>query len=107
MEDDYYDPIYKGSTAPSTVFGVPLLPFILATVVFGQASVVAFYLVGFSLVVALLTLYGFIFAWARRISRNDEHRLNQYILKMRIRGLQGASRQFWGAVSFSPLPPRK
>lgn len=107
MEDDYFDPIYKGCTAPSTVFGVPLLPFILATVVFGQGAVAAFYFVGVPLALVLLMLYGFAFVWARRMSRNDEHRLIQYILKMRMRGPQGASRQFWGAVSFSPLPPRK
>jgi type IV secretory pathway VirB3-like protein len=49
----------------------------------------------------------FLYAWARKVGANDEHRLLQYLMKARMRGRQSATRKFWGAVSFSPLPPRK
>ncbi|MFX7945844.1 VirB3 family type IV secretion system protein, partial [Acinetobacter baumannii] len=39
MQDDFYDPIYKGCTTPSTILGVPLIPFILGALVIGQLSV--------------------------------------------------------------------
>ena len=107
MQDDFFDPIFKGCTAPSTAFGVPLIPFILGSVVFGQLAVLGFFFQGLPTVLVLFILYAFAFTWARRISRNDEHRLIQYVLKLRMRGPQAASRNFWGAVSFSPLPPRK
>jgi type IV secretion system protein VirB3 len=107
MQDDYFDPIYKGCTAPSTAFGIPLLPFILFTMSFAQLALVGFFLFRLAAVIFVLILYLFAFVWARRISRNDEHRLLQYLIKMRMRGPQIASRKFWGAVSFSPLPSRK
>jgi type IV secretory pathway VirB3-like protein len=107
MQDDYFDPIYKGSTAPAMVLGVPLLPFILGAVVIGQLAVLSFYFISLSVMVMWLVIGGFAFAYARKVSQNDEHRLLQLLLKARMRGRQGATRRFWGAVSFSPLPPRK
>lgn len=107
MQGDYFDPIYKGCTSPSTAFGVPLIPFILGSVVFAQLALVAFYFQGLPTVLVVAFLYLFAFSWARRTSRNDEHRLNQFLLKLQIRGTQAASRRFWGTVSFSPIPPRK
>jgi type IV secretory pathway VirB3-like protein len=107
MQDDYFDPIYKGSTAPAMVLGVPLLPFILGAVVIGQLAVLSFYFISLSVMVMWLVIGSFAFAYARKVSQNDEHRLLQLLLKARMRGRQGATRRFWGAVSFSPLPPRK
>ena len=107
MSDDYFDPIYKGSTAPAMVLGVPLLPFILGAVVVGQLAVLSFYFISLSVMVSWLVIGVFAFMYARKVSQNDEHRLLQLMLKARMRGRQGATRRFWGAVSFSPIPPRK
>ncbi len=107
MSDDFYDPIYKGCTSPSTAFGVPMLPFILVTLVFAQVAVICFLIFGISIVVVLATLYGFFIAWARRVSRNDEQRLLQLFLRMRMRGPQRASIRYWGAVTFAPTQSRK
>jgi type IV secretory pathway VirB3-like protein len=107
MDDDYFDPIYKGCTAPSTILGVPLLPFILGALVFGQLAVLSFYFIRFSVALVFIVLAVAAYGWARKVGLNDEHRLLQYLLKARMRGRQGSSRRFWGAVSFSPLPPRK
>lgn len=107
MQESYYDPIYKGCTSPSTFWGVPLLAFVLGTLVFAQLTLFGFLFGGLPVAVVIAMLYAFALTWARRISKNDEQRLLQLLLKMRMRGPQAASRRFWGAVSFSPLPPRK
>lgn len=107
MQDDFYDPIYKGCTAPSTILGVPLVPFILGALVIGQLTVLSFYFIRLSVALVLIVIGVFAYGWARRVGLNDEHRLLQYLMKLRMRTRQSATRKFWGAVSFSPLPPRK
>lgn len=107
MQDDFYDPIYKGCTTPSTILGVPLIPFILGALVIGQLSVLSFYFFSLSVAVFFIVIGVFLYAWARKAGANDEHRVLQYLMKARMRGRQSATRKFWGAVSFSPLPPRK
>lgn len=107
MLDDYFDPIYKGCTSPSTIWGVPLLPFIAGALVIGQLSVLSFYFFRASVALVFIIIGLFAYGWARKLGSNDEHRLLQYFLKARMRGRQSATRKFWGAVSFSPLPPRK
>ena len=107
MQDDFYDPIYKGCTAPSTIFGVPLIPFILGALVIGQLAVLGFYFFRLSVALVFIIIGVYAYAWARKVGSNDEHRLLQHLMKARIRGRQSATRKFWGAVSFSPLPPRK
>ena len=107
VQEHLYDPIYKGCTSPSTLGGVPLLPFILVTLIAAQMGILCFVFIGIPSVVVVLILYVFLIGWARRVSRNDEQRLLQLMMKMRMRGPQLNSRRFWGAVSFSPLPPRK
>lgn len=107
MQDDFYDPIYKGCTVPSTILGVPLIPFILGALVIGQLTVLSFYFIGLSASVVFIAIGAVLYGWARKAGLNDEHRLLQYLMKARMRGRQAATRKFWGAVSFSPLPPRK
>jgi type IV secretion system protein VirB3 len=107
MQDDFYDPVYKGCTSPSTVLGVPLVPFILGALVIGQLTVLSFYFIRLSVALGFVLIGVFAYASARKVSSNDEHRLLQYLMKLRMRGRQSATRKFWGAVSFSPLPPRK
>lgn len=106
MNDDFFDPIYKGCTSPSMVFGVPMLPFILGTLVFGLAIVWGGFLFGAPLVAMLAVIYGFGFAWAKKISRMDDQRLMQLILRARMRIPQRSTIAYWGAVSFSPSRKR-
>ncbi len=84
-----------------------MLPFILGTLIFAQLAMLGFYFFGVQVTVFFVILYVFAFGWARQISRNDDQRLLQLLMKVRMRGPQIASRRFWGAISFSPLPPRK
>nr|WP_317623798.1 VirB3 family type IV secretion system protein [Acidovorax sp. SUPP3334]BDH38364.1 VirB3 family type IV secretion system protein [Acidovorax sp. SUPP3334] len=103
----FRDPIYKGCTAVATVLGVPLIPFIVGALVTGQLMVLTFYFFRFSVSIGIFFIAIFVYAWARKVGANDEHRLLQLMLKARMRGRHAATRRFWGAVSFSPLPPRK
>jgi type IV secretory pathway VirB3-like protein len=107
VQEDFYDPIYKGCTSPSTILGVPLIPFILGALVFGQLAVLGFYFFRLSVALVFVILGVFAYLWARKMGRNDEHRLLQMMMRMRMRGPQGNARKFWGAVSFSPHRPRK
>lgn len=107
MQDDYYDPIYKGCTAPSTILGVPLIPFVLGALVIAQLSVLSFFFIRFSVALSVLVIGLVLYLWARRTGTNDEHRLLQQLMKLRMRSGQQATRKFWGAVSFSPLSARK
>ena len=107
MHDDLFDPIYKGCTSTSTILGVPLLPFTLGALVIGQLSVLSFYFFNLSLALVFLSFGIFLHLLARKIGSNDEHRLLQHLMRFRIRAQTSGTRKFWGAVSFSPLPPRK
>ncbi len=103
MESQYLDPIYKGGTSPSTAFGVPMLVFILGAVVFGQVALIVFLLGGLPATIAVGVLALSCFGWARRISKFDDQRLLQLVLRVRMRGPQRRPRLAWGAVSFSPF----
>lgn len=107
MQEDYFDPIYKGCTTPSTFGGVPLVVFILGALPIAQLTVLSFYFFSLSVAMVFIVIGLFAYLWARKLGRNDEYRLLQYLMKLRMRGPQGNTRKFWGAVSFSPLPPRK
>src|SRR3982751_2017383 len=98
MQEDFYDPIYKGCTAPSTILGVPLVPFILGALAIGQLSLLSFYFFRFSVSMFFIVIGIFLYGWARKAGANDEHRVLQYLMKARMRGRQGNTRRFWGAV---------
>jgi type IV secretory pathway VirB3-like protein len=103
----YLDPIYKGGTSPSTAFGVPMLVFILGAVSFGQVALIVFLAGGLPATIAVGVLAISCYGWARRISKFDDQRLLQMVLRVRMRMSQRYSRPSWGAVSFSPFSRRK
>jgi len=100
---DYFDPVYKGSTSPATMLGIPLMPFILATLCFAQCGIVAFMVLKLAGLAAVATIYAALFRWARRVTRSDEQRLLQMILRVKSRWGQRTLRAYWGAASYSPL----
>lgn len=101
--NDFNDPIYKGGTAPSTAFGIPMLVFILGAVVFAQIALIAFLVAGLPATISIMVLAISFYGWARRISKFDDQRLLQLLLRVRMRGPQRGSRRSWGAVSFGPF----
>lgn len=106
MDGNYLDPIYKGGTSPSTAFGVPMLVFILGAVIFGQVALIVFLMAGLPGTVAVGVLALSCYGWARRVSKFDDQRLLQMLLRVRMRGPQRHARASWGAVSFSPFTRR-
>lgn len=101
--EHHNDPIHKGGTSPSTAFGVPLLVFILGAIVVGQAGLAAFYFLGIPAASGVAVVGMALYAWARRVSKFDDQRLLQLLLRARMRGPQRASREEFGAISFSPF----
>ena len=80
-----------------------MLVFILGAVAFGQLALIAFLVAGLPATIAIVVLALSFYGWARRISKFDDQRLLQMLLRIRMRGPQRSSRRSWGAVSFSPF----
>lgn len=104
---DFYDPVYKGCTSPGTVFGVPLMPFIIGTLCFAQLGVVGFVTLKLAGLGPVAVVYAAAFRWARRMSRNDDQRLLQMVLRVRSRWGQRPLLAYWGAASYAPLNHRR
>lgn len=53
--------------------------------------------------IAVITFYAPAYAWMRVVTKTDDQRLNQFLLRLRMRArLRGARRQ-WGALTYTPL----
>ena len=83
--------------------GVPMLPFLLVTGSFMMVAVWLFYLLSPYVSLFLLIAYIPILITLRQITKRDDQRLRQLMMRMRMRVRQQAGRQLWGAVSFSPI----
>ncbi|MEX3960292.1 type IV secretion system protein VirB3 [Trinickia sp. EG282A] len=95
------DPVFKGCTRPATLWGVPLVPFLIAG---GGMLIPAIWalLVSPPLGVAIVFLIGPVYITMRVMTRRDDQRLAQYALRFRMR-LQQRNRQFWGTHSYVPV----
>ena len=81
---DLRDPIFKGCTRPATVWGVPLVPMIIivgAMLILGALAGAVFK--GPSFLIALGSLMP-IFLVLREVSRRDDHRLVQILIRFRL-----------------------
>jgi len=94
--------IYKGATRPALLFGVPLVP---AVLVGGLGTL----LVSYALVItrnplgALAVLVPVVILWLfmLAVTRKDDQRLMQHLLRLRLRQSPG-SRRVWKAISYAP-----
>lgn len=81
--------------------GVPLIPFIAVVVpliVLGMWGLMFAPIVGFGLMFFILPIY----FWMRIITKTDDQRLLQLILRAKL-SVRQKNRQFWGgAISYSP-----
>lgn len=93
-------PIFKGCTRPAMALGVPLE--VLVLVLLPLAVV---FIVGFMMFKPLAFVAGILLVTAyigmRELSRRDDQRLKQQLLRVILSGRQG-NRAFWGAISYSP-----
>ena len=99
----FRDRIFRGCTRPATAVGVPLVPFLLTTVCFTLVAVWTFYLISGYLALFLLMAYLPVLITMREITKKDDQRLRQMMLRLRMRWRQRRTRHLWGAISYSPL----
>ncbi|NUY02466.1 type IV secretion system protein VirB3 [Paraburkholderia youngii] len=95
------DPVFKGCTRPAMLWGVPLVPFLM---VGGGMLIPAIWalLASPPLGVAILLLIIPVFVVMRVITRHDDQRLAQYMLRLRMVLRQG-NRRFWGVHAYVPV----
>jgi type IV secretion system protein VirB3 len=95
------DPVFKGCTRPAMLWGVPLVPFLI---VGGGMLIPAIWalLASPSIGVAILFLMIPVFVVMRVITRNDDQRLAQYALHLRMT-LRQRNRRYWGAHAYVPV----
>jgi type IV secretion system protein VirB3 len=95
------DPVFKGVTRPAMIWGVPLVAFLT---VGGGMLIPAIWalLASPPFGVAILFLMIPVFVVMRVITRHDDQRLAQYLLRVRMVLRQG-NRRFWGGHAYVPV----
>mgnify|MGYP002477545899 CR=1 FL=1 len=83
--------------------GVPMIPFMLVTGLFLLLAVWMFYLVSGYVSLLLVIAYIPIVITMREITKKDDQRLRQMMMRARMRVRQRAGRLLWGAISYSPI----
>jgi type IV secretion system protein VirB3 len=83
--------------------GVPMIPFMLVGGLFLLLAVWTFYLLSPYVSLLLAIAYIPIVITMRQITKKDDQRLRQIMMRLRMRVRQQAGRDTWGAVSFSPI----
>lgn len=83
--------------------GVPMIPFMLVTGLFLLLAVWMFYLVSGYVSLLLVITYIPIVITMREITKKDDQRLRQMMMRARMRVRQRAGRVLWGAISYSPI----
>lgn len=103
----FSDPFFKGCTRPAMFMGVPMIPFLLVTGTTMVAGVWLVFLFSAYFALALSFVYAPVLLWMRDISKKDDQRLRQMMLRARLRMRLRAIRSAWGAVSYSPTRYKK
>jgi len=96
------EPIYKGATRPPTIFGVPLLPFLIVS---GSGFLVGMYLMVYASAAWMAAVAGIaltMIVWVRGLTRKDDQRLRQAMLAVKL-AIACPNRHFWCCRSYSPL----
>ncbi|CAN7451894.1 VirB3 family type IV secretion system protein [Caballeronia sp. LjRoot34] len=95
------DPVFKGCTRPAMLWGVPLVS---ALLVGGGMLIPAIWalLASPPVGVGILLLMIPVFVAMRVITRNDDQRLAQLALRLRM-SLRQRNRRFWGAHAYVPV----
>lgn len=94
--------VYRGCTYPPTFMGVPVVPFVVITVLLAVPGFWALILVGLWLAAIFWATWLPLYLTMRFVSRNDPWALLQIFMRWRVR-LPHANRVHWGAITYSPL----
>lgn len=87
--------------------GVPMLPFLLVTGTILILTVWTFYLVSGYLSLFLVIVYIPFCVTMRQVTKKDDQRLHQLLMRAQMRMRQMAGRTCWGATSYAPLRYKK
>ena len=101
--ENFKDPLFKGCTRPSMLAGVPMLPFLLVTGLFTLLAMYAFVLATPILSLFVAMIYAPIYTAMRHVTKADDQRLAQLLLRARMRVRMAASKRRWGAYTYSPF----
>ena len=100
------EPIYKGATRPAMKWGVPMMALVavfMPTIVLGAwGAILITWLIAPAVVIVILPLY----AWMRWVTYNDDQRLLQMILNIKL-VFANPNRRMWKARSYSGHRPRE
>ncbi|WP_151745292.1 type IV secretion system protein VirB3 [Acinetobacter calcoaceticus] len=99
----FSDPIFRGCTRPAMMFGVPMLPFLLLTGAVILLAGWSFYLFSPYFCLFLIAVYLPVYFWLRQITKKDDQRLKQVMMRWRMRFRQIGNHRHWGAISYSPI----
>jgi type IV secretion system protein VirB3 len=103
----FQDPIFRACTRPPIFAGVPLLPFLIITGTFLLTAAWTFYLFNAYVSLFLIMIYVPLLLTLRAVTRKDDQRLRQLMLRLRMRIRHRNSRLIWGAFSYSPIRYKK
>lgn len=102
----YRDPVFRGCTRPPMFLGAPMVPIIMVTGLAVLFAMLGLYVSPY-ISIAVITAYVPIYAWMRVVTKTDDQRLNQLVLRVRMRTRMQGARRFWGALTFIPLVYKK
>ncbi|MFT3960908.1 type IV secretion system protein VirB3 [Propionivibrio sp.] len=102
------DPLFKGCTRPAMLLGVPMIPMmVVCMAIFLPGMWVLLFAGPIGLVLIFGVLPGCVW-WMREVTKKDDYRLEQLILRLslRIRQVNGA---LWGkgVAAYSPIQYRR
>ena len=83
--------------------GVPTIPLILVCGLTLLLSVWSFYLISGYLSLFLVLIAIPVVVTMREMTKHDDQRLRQVLMRARMRLRHRASRRTWGAISYGPL----
>jgi type IV secretion system protein VirB3 len=87
--------------------GVPMIPLLAVSGVFLLVTMWCVYLVSPYVALFLAVIYVPILLTMRQITKKDDQRLHQMMMRARMRFRHGPGRQMWGNTSFGPLRLKK
>jgi type IV secretion system protein VirB3 len=103
----FRDPIFRGCTRPAMLIGVPMVPLLVVSGTLLMVTMWCVYLVSPYVSMFLVVIYVPIFVTMRQITKKDDQRLHQMMMRLRMRLRHAAGRVTWGATSYSPLRLKK
>lgn len=97
---------FKGCTRPAMFIGVPLMPFLLVSGCFLLLIVWCMQFVSGYAALMLFLVYVPMLLVMRQITKKDDQRLRQMLLRMRMR-VRHLNKPYWQTISFAPLRYKK